>query len=57
MWNPKNKIHKQTKLKQLIDAESRLVVARGVGVGALGGRGEGTKKHKSAVTEQSWGSK
>ena len=33
----------------------RLVVARGVGVGGLGEKGEGIKKHKLVVTEQSWG--
>ena len=46
MWNLKNKINEQTNSKQThIDIERERVVARGEGVGELGERGEGTKKH------------
>ena len=36
---------------------NRLTVAREKGVGRLGEKGEGTKKYKLVVTEQSWGRK
>ena len=57
MWNLKNKIDKQAKLKQTIDTENRLMVARGEGVGGLGEKGEGIKKSKLVVTEQTQGCK
>ena len=44
MWNLKNKINKQTKLKQTQRINWWLPEGRGVGV--LGERGEGIKKHR-----------
>ena len=50
MWNLKNKINKQTKLKQVHRHRERSSRGRrGKGDGALGERGEGTKKHESVV--------
>ena len=42
---------------RLIDTENILTVARWEGVGEMGVKGEGIKKHKLEVTEQSWGCK
>ena len=39
------------------DTENRLMVARGEGVGGLGEKGEGIKKSKLVVTEQTQGCK
>ena len=38
---------------RLIDTENKPMVARGVGVGEVGEKGEGIKKHK-LVVQQSW---
>ena len=40
---------------RLIDTENRLIVARGEEFGRVGEKGEGIKKYKLVVTEQSWG--
>ena len=37
--------------------ESRLMEAEWAGVAGLGGKGEGIKKYRSAVTKYSWGFK
>ena len=57
MWNLKNKINQQAKLKQTHRAESRLVAARGEGAWGTEGKGEGIKRCRLVVTEQSWGCK
>ena len=36
------------------DTENILTVAKWEGVGGMGEKGEGMKKHKLVVTEQSW---
>lgn len=53
MWNLKNKINPQTRLKQLRDTESGLVGIRGEQAGGLGGSGEGVEKYRWAVMGQS----
>ena len=52
MWNLKNKISNENR-NRLMDTENRLMVDRGGGDGELGEKGEGIKKYKSVVTEQS----
>ena len=41
MWNLKNKTNEQTKQNRNIHTESKLVVARGKGVGGMDEIGEG----------------
>ena len=45
MWNLKNKLYKENS-KGLIATETKLMFARGEGVGRLGRTGEGNKKYK-----------
>ena len=54
MWNLKNKINKQNG-NRVIDAENRLMVARGERFGGLGEKGEGIKKYKLVVIKESQG--
>ena len=49
-WHLKNKVNEQNRNRSA-DTESSLVVAREVGVGGLGGKGEGIEKHRLAGTE------
>ena len=44
-------------METIIDAENILVVTRWEGGWGLGKKGEGNKKYKFAVTEQSWDAK
>ena len=41
---------KKQNRNRLIGTENRLMVARGEGVGGLGGKGEGIEKYRLAVT-------
>ena len=52
MRNLKNKTDKQNR-NRLTDTENRQTAVRGEGIGKLGEKGEGIKKYKSVVTEQS----
>ena len=55
MWNLKNKINEQTKLKQTHRyREETDGCQRGEWLGGLDKKGQGTNKYKLEVTEYSW---